>query len=292
MLLFDAKYTILALLVANTASAAKLPDSVRKAAEAEVKRKTLEEIKNGEPCLDTHPIIVQCMEWAWYGECIKNPAFMHDQCKKSCSLCPSDSTGDVAVAETVGSDDDDDDDDSCRNWLDTCEEWAEKGNKDVDNLCNGNWNSVIDGKKMTGAYVIEFCPKACKVCDIHLDDRDIDLGIGLPQSFDGMKNDKELFNLLKSKVAETRSYVESIENEDVREVCKMSHPNCARYALSSDCDTHFDHPIIKYGCAASCQTCENLVNDNGVFEARTMWGTALREFNEHKLAKQTIKATA
>lgn len=288
-MLFDStKYTILAsaaivvLGLSSVANAAKIPGSVQKAAEAEVTRATLED--NAGPCVDTHAIKVQCMEWSWFGECIKNPEFMHDKCKQSCGLCPTDTLS-KSSAVAVG-------EDSCRNWLDTCEEWAEKGNKDVDNLCKGNWNSVTDGKLMTGAYVVEFCPKACNVCDIHLDDRDIDLGIGLPQSFPGMETDKELFNLIKSKVAETRAYIESIEDEEVREVCKMSHANCARYSLSSDCDTHFDHPVMKYGCAASCQTCENLVNDNGIFEARHMWGTALREFKEQKLAKQTIEATA
>ena len=133
---------------------------------------------------------------------------------------------------------------------------------------------------------------ACKTCDIHLDDRDIDLGIGLPQGYPGMENDKELFNLLKGKVAETRSYIESIEDEDIKEVCKMSHPHCARFALSSDCDTHFDHPIMKYGCAAACQTCENLAEGNGIYEARQMWGTALKEFHEQKLAQQTVSARA
>ncbi|VEU34135.1 unnamed protein product [Pseudo-nitzschia multistriata] len=233
---------------------------------------------NAESCVDKHEKIADCMEWAWHGECDKNPGFMHLQCRKSCGLCKP------SKSET-------DNEDTCVNWHAKCDDWATKGNSQVDNLCKGNWNKWKNGKKLTGAYIVEMCPKACKVCDIHLDDRDIDLGIGLPQSFPGMEDDKELFNLLLGKVAETRAYVESIEDEEIREVCKMSHPNCARYALSSDCQTHFDHPIMKYGCAAACQTCEKLVEDNGIFEARYMWGDALREFNEKKLAKETIKAT-
>ena len=156
----------------------------------------------------------------------------------------------------------------------------------------GHWNSIKNGNVITGAYVVEMCPAACKVCDIHLDERDINLGIGLPQSFPGMEDDKELFNLIKGKVAEIRTYIESIENEEVKEVCKMSHPNCARYSLSSDCEIHKDNPIMKYGCAAACQTCEDLVNDNGIFEARHMWGNTIKEYSEKKLAHQTIKATA
>lgn len=268
------KYFLLSAVVAGSlvenTGAGKVPEGVKRAAEARVKKAT------SEPCVDKHSIKVQCIEWAWFGECDKNPQFMNDQCRQSCGLCSADSI--------------ESEEDTCQDWLTTCDEWAEKGNAQVDNLCKGNWNSVRDGNVITGSYVVQMCPKACKVCDIHLDDRDIDLGIGLPQSFPGMENDKELFNFLKGKVAETRTYIESIENEQIREVCKMSHPNCARFALSSDCDTHFDHPIMKYGCAAACQTCENLVNDNGIFEARQMWGKALQEFNEKKLAQQTIKA--
>jgi len=232
-------------------------------------------VASTEPCIDKHALKTQCVEWAWFGECDKNKEFMHDQCRQSCRLCTP------TEAEKP-----------CENYLDTCVDWAVKGNDKVDNLCKGHWNSVKDGKPITGAYVVEVCPAACQTCDIHLDDRDIDLGVGLPQSFKGMDTDKELFNLLKGKVAEIRSYVGSIENDEVREVCKMSHPNCARYALSADCERNSDHPLMKYGCAAACQTCETLVQDNGIFEARHMWGTALREFNEQKLAQITIDATA
>lgn len=249
----------------------KIPESVKKAAEAQVVATSTE------LCVDLYALKSECVEWAWWGECDKNKAFMHDQCRQSCGLCtPTE-----------------DEEETCQNYLDKCTEWAEKGNKQVDNLCHGHWNSIKDGKVMTGAYVVELCPAACKACGIHLDDRDINLGIGVPQKYNGMDTDKELFNLLKGKVAEIRTYVESIEDEAVREVCKMSHPNCARFALSSDCETHFDHPVMKYGCAAACKTCETLVNDNGVFEAGHMWATALREFHEQKeLAQQTVTATA
>lgn len=30
----------------------------------------------------------QCTEWAFFGECEKNPAFMHASCQKACGLCP------------------------------------------------------------------------------------------------------------------------------------------------------------------------------------------------------------
>jgi hypothetical protein len=48
----------------------------------------------------------------------KNKAFMHDQCRQSCGLCtPTE-----------------DEEETCQNYLDKCTEWAEKGNKQVDNL--------------------------------------------------------------------------------------------------------------------------------------------------------------
>mmetsp|Transcript_58798 Transcript_58798/g.65845 ORF Transcript_58798/g.65845 Transcript_58798/m.65845 type:complete len:380 (+) Transcript_58798:44-1183(+) len=239
-------------------------------------------------CEDTHLNKVECKEWAWFGECEKNTDFMNKSCQKSCGLCPttkkisrnaSSSSSSVAVASSSS---DDDDDDECHDWFATCTEWAEKGNEKVDNLCYGHWHSNKGTWLMTGAYVVEFCPKACHTCDIHLDDRDISLNVGVPQSFPGMEDDKELKNLIKGKVAETRAYIQSLENEEIKAVCKMSHPHCARYALSSDCQDQVNHPLMKYGCAAACQTCDKLVDNNGIFEADHMWTNALRDFNEQK----------
>ncbi len=41
-------------------------------------------VKAGE-CEDSHE---QCSEWAYFGECGKNPKFMDETCKKSCNKCP------------------------------------------------------------------------------------------------------------------------------------------------------------------------------------------------------------
>ena len=35
-------------------------------------------------CEDTNE---QCSEWAYFGECEKNPGFMEASCKKSCGHC-------------------------------------------------------------------------------------------------------------------------------------------------------------------------------------------------------------
>ncbi len=35
-------------------------------------------------CDDSHD---QCPEWAYFGECEKNPGFMNVTCKKSCKVC-------------------------------------------------------------------------------------------------------------------------------------------------------------------------------------------------------------
>lgn len=116
------------------------------------------------------------------------------------------------------------------------------------------------------------------MCDISLDASDITLGLGLPQSAPGMEEDKHLYNHLRAKVEEIRQYVTSLEDENVREACKMSHPNCARMALATDCQDHADHDIIKYGCAAACGTCEDLIYDDGIAKAKAMWEEALQGF--------------
>lgn len=258
------------------------------------KKETPPKRKRVGKCEDTHLNKMECKEWAWFGECEKNPQFMHDGCKKSCNMCetPTSTTTASSNNELALYDDDDDD---CQDWFATCTEWSEKGNgNNVDNMCHGHWRSNKGTWVMTGAYVVEFCPKACNTCDIHLDDRDITLGVGVPQSFPGMEEDKELKNFIKGKVAETRAYIHSIENEKIKAVCKMSHPNCARFALSSDCQDQKDHPIMKYGCAAACQTCEDLLHDNGIFEAEHMWTNALQDWNDAKAKKNkntTVKKT-
>jgi len=66
--------------------------------------------------------------------------------------------------------------------------------------------------------------------------------------------------------------------------------DCARYALSSDCDDNSEHPLIMYGCAAACQTCKKLAKDNGILYARNMWGNALQEYREQKLVQEVVSA--
>jgi len=284
----------------------KIKKVVKEKAEIVQEEKEQEQEKEVK-CEDEHLNKVECKEWAWFGECEKNTEFMNKSCKKSCGLCPkkSSSSSDASLSSSLSSssaievassssEDNDNDDEDCHDWFATCTEWAEKGNDKVDNLCHGHWHSNKGTWLMTGAYVVESCPKACNTCDIHLDDRDIALNIGLPQSFPGMDEDKELRNLIKGKVAETRTYIDSLQNDEIKAVCKMSHPNCARFALSSDCDDQVDHPVMKYGCAAACQTCETLIDNNGIFEAEHMWTNALRDFNEKKsnVVKRTIEVAA
>ena len=132
--------------------------------------------------------------------------------------------------------------------------------------------------------MIEFCPSTCGVCDIHLDHRDMDLNLGLPQSAPDIA-DKHTYNKIRAKVAEIREYVASLENPRLREVCKLSHPYCARFALSSDCQDHADDPMMKYNCAASCQTCELLEDDDEEMDmAEEAWIFALMEYKNQMAA--------
>jgi hypothetical protein len=52
------------------------------------------ELKPGE-CGDSHE---QCAEWAYFGECEKNPGFMLASCKKSCKKCEKSSSWMQAVS--------------------------------------------------------------------------------------------------------------------------------------------------------------------------------------------------
>jgi uncharacterized protein YuzB (UPF0349 family) len=143
---------------------------------------------------------------------------------------------------------------------------------------HGIWTASHAAWEINGAYVVHFCPLACNVCDISLDDTDITLGLGLPQSAPGMEDDRDLFHHLIGKVEEIRQYVHSLTNETIKEVCKMSHPNCARMALATDCQDHAEHDIIKYACAAACGTCDDLIYNDGIVKAKAMWEEAFNGF--------------
>lgn len=210
-------------------------------------------------CVDLE-LTVQCREWEWHGECQRNPEFMFDKCRKTCGVCTST----------------EEDEELCQNSFKSCKEWAGEGK------CHGLWTSKKGAFNINAAWLIEFCPYSCKVCDIHLDERDLELGLGLPQEVPGMETDRQLRNHLRAKVAETREYVESLDNPELQAACKMSHPNCARFALATDCADHADHEIIKFGCASACQTCEDLLYNDGIEKATKFWETALKDYQEKR----------
>ena len=56
---------------------------------------------------------------------------------------------------------------------------------------------MLGEKEVDSAYVANFCPKSCEICDIHLDSRDLDLGIGLPQTAPDI-DDKSVRNKVRA----------------------------------------------------------------------------------------------
>lgn len=118
----------------------------------------------------------------------------------------------------------------------------------------GFWEGQKGEHAINNAYVIEFCPESCGVCDIHLDVRDYGLLMGFPQTAPDM-DEPFMRQRVIAKVQEARNYVETLDPE-VRDVCKFGHINCARWGLGTECEEKADHDIFKYLCAATCQTCE------------------------------------
>ena len=47
-----------------------------------------------EQCEDEHS---DCKGWAASGECVKNPSFMHVQCRRACGLCSASAAGDAEL---------------------------------------------------------------------------------------------------------------------------------------------------------------------------------------------------
>jgi hypothetical protein len=148
---------------------------------------------------------------------------------------------------------------------------------------HGLWKAKKDKHDINNAFVIEFCPKSCNVCDIKLDKRDLSLNLGIPQTAPDIA-DKQIFNRIKAKVEDTRDYVNTLE-PNLQEVCKMGHENCARFALSTECDDEAGHDIIKYLCAASCQTCE-LFDTNDVKKAKALYSQAMLDYKKKDSASQ------
>ena len=124
---------------------------------------------------------------------------------------------------------------------------------------NGLWEAPKGEHTINNAFIVEFCPKSCNVCDINLDIRDVNLHLGFPQTAPDM-DEPFIEQRVKAKVAEIREYVESL-HPYIREPCKLGHINCARMALSpTACEENADHYVYKYLCAAACQTCERYID--------------------------------
>lgn len=112
---------------------------------------------------------------------------------------------------------------------------------------------------INSAFVVDFCPKACGVCDIRLDELDFKLGMGFFQTAPDV-DDPYIRSRLKGKVADIRRYMLTLP-PDLREVCKFGHINCARFTLAEDeCEEKADHYIFQYLCASACKTCEKFAN--------------------------------
>jgi hypothetical protein len=111
------------------------------------------------------------------------------------------------------------------------------------------------------------------------------LNIGLPQTAPDIE-DRNVFNKIKAKVAETRDYLSTLDPK-LQAVCKMANPYCARFALSTDCEDNADRDEMKYECAAACQTCELLANDESdMKKAEQTWILRLMEYQNSKASKQ------
>lgn len=141
---------------------------------------------------------------------------------------------------------------------------------------------------VNNAFVIEFCPASCGVCDIHLDARDFSLNMGFPQTAPDIE-EPFLVQRLKAKVQETREYIQTLP-EHLKPFCKFGHINCARMALSEECGKYPDHELFKYLCASACQTCELFDNNTAEqLELKKHYDLAMEDYKgylQRQLEKQ------
>jgi hypothetical protein len=151
----------------------------------------------------------------------------------------------------------------------------------------GNWKAKRGEHDIDSAFITEFCPNSCQVCDIFLDGRDlVTLDIGLPQTAPDI-DDKVVYNKVRAQVAETRRYIQSLAPQLQQGSCKMAHPNCARFAVSTDCEDNEDHDVMKYFCAAACQTCERFFDEDERKKAEATWLLALMGYKNEIDTKET-----
>jgi ShK domain-like len=187
---------------------------------------------------------------------------METNCRKSCGLCtPKDEEPPV-----------------CRDVLDSCREWASKG------MCSGFWRGKKGQYTIDAPFVVEMCPRSCGVCNIHLDERDWNLGMGFPQSAPELGDfidESHMKQRLKAAVAETAVYIRSLP-EEIRSVCKFGHVNCLRLAMNPEsCPKNKGHYIYDYLCAAACRTCEKFVDIEERDTAKEYFDDALDEVQKY-----------
>ena len=139
-------------------------------------------------------------------------------------------------------------------------------------------------RTINNAYIIEFCPESCGVCDIHLDARDFGLLMGFPQTAPDL-DDPFMRQRVKAKVQEARNYVATLD-EDIQQVCKFGHINCARWGLGNECDEKADHDIFKYLCAATCQTCDRFSDPAEKTKVISLYREAIEEVKKYKEAQE------
>lgn len=198
---------------------------------------------------------VVCREWAWHGECEKNKDFMEANCRKSCKVC---------VPEVTP---------PCEDAFPTCQDWALAGR------CTGFWQGQKGPYMINAPFVVEFCPKSCGVCDIHLSEQDWNLGLGFPQTAPDL-DENWMDYRIRAYVAETRRYLLTLP-PDLRNFCKFGHINCVRFAIGEgQCEENADHYIYKYLCAAACKTCDKFIDPEERAAAETHYKDAIAEAQE------------
>jgi len=190
----------------------------------------------------------------------KSPEYMGLNCRKSCGVCTPKEPS------------------PCKDAFPTCRQWASQG------MCSGFWQGTKGSYTIDAPYIVEMCPESCKVCNIHLDERDWKLGMGFPQSAPELtdaSDPQHILHRVKAKVAETAVYMLGLP-EEIRPICKFGHINCARLTLNPDtCTENHGHYVYDYLCAAACQTCEKFADSKEREIAQEHFDSALKELQQH-----------
>ena len=171
---------------------------------------------------------VKCEEWADLGECMANPTYMLDSCRKACGIC-----GDADA-------DDADDSDVCEDAdPQNCPLWA----TDTD-FCS----AVSDQSDITKdlAKLLQTCRKSCGCCVTKTSDFGVEQELAESEKYDATRV------IIRESIKYMKESRNSRNTANTR-MCQNKDKLCAYWAAHGECKAN--PAFMNENCAPTCGSC-------------------------------------